>query len=849
MFDASELNPIFQPHEVVISNPELRISHIVIDSRQIVHGNTTLFFAIEGKRTDGHKYVHEAHALGVRNFVLSRNIIHNMDFAPGTLSDSNVFVVDDTIEALQGLASAHRRKFDIPCIGITGSNGKTWVKEWLFQLLLADYHIVKSPRSYNSQIGVPLSVLLTGPRHNLAIFEVGISESGEMEHLEPVVCPNIGILTHLGDAHDAGFASREEKLKEKCALFVNAEVVAYPGHDPFITQSIEKYCPNSRLISWGRNEGATLRILEIVSSDRTYVKYEYNNVEYALDIPYSDHASIENALTACLVLHHLKIPQSDIARRMFQLRPVKMRLEMHRLDSNCLLIDDSYSLDLESLQIGLETLEQHSLGRAKVLVISDIEKQHTDDYHKVAALIQAHKVDIVYGIGDQIQRIASYIGNDARFSLYASVADFISERPWELLNNSVFLLKGARRFEFEIIVRAMQSLSHTATLEIDLNAMLTNLQFFARKLSLHTEIIAMVKASAYGSGSVEVGKFLEHNNVDRLCVAYADEGVELRRAGVSAPIMVLNPDRRNLDKLIDYRLEPEVYDLDFLQNLIKAISALHKSEENPSLDPIEMSSRNPHQDQTSDTSTQLGIHIKIDTGMHRLGFDPDKIGSLIAVLVNQPAVHVVSVFTHLAAADDREEDAFTRLQIGRFVKCYDEIVKAIGYSPLRHVLNSHGILRFPEFQFDAVRVGIGLYGVGISCPHQLVKVHTMTAKVSQIRKIKAGETVGYGRSFIAKRDSVIATINAGYADGIPRHASSSGYAMYVGGAFAPVAGRICMDMCMIDVTDVQGVEQGEEVEIFGRHASIESLAEQCQTSSYEILTRISERIPRVFKFD
>jgi Alr-MurF fusion protein len=832
MFVASELAELLQPDKVLISDPDYVISHVVIDSRQIVHGSESLFIAITGNRTDGHKFVRDAWALGVRNFIL------NAEFEVGTLEDSNVFSVADTIHALQQLAIAHRSKFHIPCIGITGSNGKTWVKEWLFQLLLADYHIVKSPRSYNSQIGVPLSVLLTDSTHNLAIFEAGVSETGEMERLAQVIRPEIGILTHLGDAHDAGFENREEKLREKCALFKNAKVVAYPAHDPFIAQRIADFCSTSHLISWGRNEDATLKVLEIISSDRSFVTYVFEGNEFELDIPFRDYASIENALTCCLVLHYLKIPQEDIARRILHLQPVKMRLEMHQLAYNCLLIDDSYSLDLESLQIGLETLGQHSHGRTKALIISDIEKQHTDDYHKIAALVQAHGVDIVYGIGDQIQRIAGFIGSDSRFALYDSVEDFVSEQAWETSKNSAFLLKGARRFEFERIVRAMRSRTHSAVLEIDLNGMLENLQFFAGKLGPATQIIAMVKASAYGSGSVEVGKFLEHNNVDRLCVAYADEGVELRQAGVSAPIMVLNPDRQNLDKLIDYRLEPEVYDLEFLRFLAKAVPVSgHQADGKSS------SIRDPA------SGIRIGIHIKVDTGMHRLGFDPDEMGALIEALSKQAQLRVVSVFTHLAAADDPSEDTFTRAQIDRFVKCYDQIVTAIGYTPLRHVLNTYGILRFPEYQFDAVRLGIGLYGVGIDHSHHLTPVHIMKARVSQVRTINKGETVGYGRTFRAERDSIIASINAGYADGIPRRAGGGAYEMYVGNAHAPVVGRVCMDMCMLDVTDIPGVERGDEVEVFGHHASIETLARHCQTIPYEILTGISERIPRVFKFD
>ncbi len=831
MFIASELSSILHQRKLVIQNPDLRIGHVVIDSRQIVHGSETLFIAIKGLRTDGHKFLLEAHAMGVRNFVLNQDFVQNAKLTISSLKDSNVFIVEDTIKALQDLAIYHRTKFNIPRIGITGSNGKTWVKEWLFQLLVANYHIVKSPRSYNSQIGVPLSVLLMNPGHDLAIFEAGISEVGEMERLENVIHPDIGILTHLGDAHDAGFKSREEKLKEKCALFVNSKVVVYPADDPFITDRLAGYCPDSQLISWGRDEGATMTIKSISPSDRpsdrTFVEYEYGDIDYVLDIPFNDHASIENALTCCLVMHYLNIPQDEITRRILQLQPVKMRLEMHRLDHNCLLIDDSYTLDLESLQIGLETLGQHGLGRTKALIISDIEKQHTDDYHKVAALIEAHEIDIVYGIGDQIRRIANLIGSKARFMLFTTVEDFIGQREWEARSNCVFLLKGARRFEFEQIVRAMRNRSHNAVLEIDLNAMLINLQFFARKLKPATEIIAMVKASAYGSGSVEVGKFLQHNNVDRLCVAYTDEGVELRKAGVSAPIMVLNPDVNNLENLINYRLEPEIFDLELLRALTNI----------PGISDQKLS------------GSQIGMHIKIDTGMHRLGFDPNEMDTLVAALSAQSNVRVVSVFTHLAASDDPDEDEFTRMQIERFTNCCDKIDGALGYTPLRHALNTHGILRFPEFQFDAVRLGIGLYGVGICYPHELTPVHVLVAKVSQVRRIDKGDTVGYGRSFKAERDSVIATINAGYADGIPRHAGGGGYKVYLGGSYAPIVGRVCMDMCMIDVTDIQRVVKGDRIEVFGRHASIESLADYCQTSSYEILTRISQRIPRMFKFD
>ena len=813
MFTASELGGIIRSTRQTVVEPDCSIEFVSIDSRQIVHGRETIFIAIPGERTDGHKYIEDAWSKGVRNFILSS------DCDTSNLTESNIYQVPDSIEVLQMMAKHHRSKFNIPVIGITGSNGKTWVKEWLAQMLLPDMLVVKSPRSYNSQIGVPLSLLRMRAHHQVAIIEAGISQAGEMSQLAHMIRPDIGILTNLGDAHDAGFESREQKLKEKCLLFDGARVVIYPGDDEFIGAHIRDFCQSTNLLAWGATTGCELKILQ---EELEFVRYAYGGELFAIETPYSDEASHKNLMTCCAVLHYLGLDGDEVAWRAAILPPVNMRLEMHSLPGNCLLIDDTYSLDLASLEIGLEALNQHGLGRARAVIVSDMDVQHAFDYRSIGHQLSAHAVDIVYGIGAEISALDCTLTPGIDRQYFASAEEFIAARAWEGRLNTVYLLKGARKYGLEKVVEQMRLKTHSAVLEIDLNAMLSNLRVFVNRLDPHTQLIAMVKASAYGSGNVEVGKFLEHNNVDRLCVAYVDEGVELRRAGVTAPIMVLNPDPSELAYALEFRLEPEIYNFSILEAALRTA-------------------------QTSDQT--MGVHIKLDTGMHRLGFMPDDMARLSDMLGNQNVVTVESAFTHLAATDDPSQDTFTREQVARYEQMYEGLSASLSYRPMRHVLNSHGALRFPEYQFDAVRLGIGLYGLGSYDGDALQTVHTFRARVSQLRTIDAGETVGYGRAFTADRETIVATINAGYADGIPRLAGSCGYSVLVGGHEAPIIGRVCMDMTMLDVTDIQGVVAGTEVEIFGPNKSVEELARCCSTISYEILTGISQRVPRIFKFD
>lgn len=814
MFEASEIGTILQTDKDSLASPGAMIRHVVIDSRQINRGSDALFIAIKGLRTDGHKYISHAYAAGVRNFIVSDNTRYN------DLAESNVFVVPDTVVALQTLASAHRRKFNIPCVGITGSNGKTHVKEWLSQLLLPDYDVVRSPRSYNSQVGVPLSVLQIKEEHELGLFEAGVSMSGEMYLLEKIIKPSIGVITNIGDAHDAGFRDREHKLNEKLDLFQHSEIIIYPSDDGAIHDTVKMRYNDRKLYSWGVGNSATLKVTDVKQGRNTRFKYQYKGTVNEAEIPFGDSASLKNALTCALVLHVLDVEPERIVERLARLQPLSQRLEMHAIGGKSLLINDTYSLDLVSLKVGLETLNQHSIGREKVLILTDVAAQHTASYEEIANLIATHKVDVMFGIGTAIAEMQQWSETAGRMEFFDSIDDFILAKPWEGFNSAVFLLKGARSYGLEKIVRYIRIRSHSAVLEIDLNAMLSNLRQFVNRLDSSTEIIAMVKAAAYGTGSIEVGKFLEHNNVDKLGVAYVDEGVELRQAGVTIPVIVMNPDDESLVHLFDYRLEPDIYSLD----LFRRVAHIAK-----------------------ERNQKIKVHIKVDTGMHRLGFGEEDLPALIEEMKADELLEVDSVFTHLAAADEPDESAFTHGQVALFSRMYEQIATGIGYRPMRHVLNSHGVMHYPGYQFEGVRLGIGLYGTGVK--GELQPVHKFSGRVSQVRMIAAGDTVGYGRAFTAETEMKIATINVGYADGLPRIAGDAGFKVNISGVVAPIVGRVCMDMCMVDVSAIDSVKAGDPVEIFGSTIAIEDLAKACNTIPYEILTGISPRIPRVFRFD
>lgn len=812
MYVISGIAKMLAPISSSVSKPDQQIEHIAIDSRQIVFGATSLFFAIHGDRTDGHLYLTSAYEKGVRSFVVHTE----WHEAP---ADANVLIVDNTLEALQALAEYHRSRFSIPVVAITGSNGKTWVKEWLTQLLVSDKRIVKSPRSYNSQVGVALSLLLIRPEHELAIIEAGVSQTGEMVRLERMIRPDTCIITGIGDAHDSGFNSRAQKVDEKISLGRRAATVICPE---FLSDRVRQICYDSQIVDWGPTSASQLSV--DISRYRTSasVKYTWHETAGSFTIKEADDASVINSVICAAYLFHNGYSTEVVGERIGRLHPIAMRLEMHKLPGNALLINDAYSLDMASLKVSLEALNQQRKGRKAFVILSEMDAQHGVDGAKVVDLLKEYRVDGVFGIDIRNEALLEGFSSSA---FYGEIDEFLSAQPWVGLGNSVFLLKGARAYGLERVVQYMQMRTHTATLEIDLNAMLTNMRLLAQDLPGDTKIIAMVKASAYGSGSVEVAKFLEHNNVDMLCVAYPDEGVELRRAGITLPIIVLNPDPENLVQLVRYRLEPEIFSAYLLESVVRFV-------------------RN--------TGQQLNIHLMVDTGMHRLGFMPSELSDACILLKTvSDQLTVSSVFTHLAAADDPDEDDFTREQLSRFDHAFETVVKQLGYSPIRHVLNSYGTLRLPEFSYEAVRLGIGLYGLVEKSEKPFAIVHRFVARVSQVREIDAGESVGYGRRFVAKVRTTIATVNAGYADGLPRAAGNGAYTVVVGprNIQCPVIGSVCMDMFMIDVTKLDEVQPGDEVEIFGPHAPLPLLAETCSTIPYEILTGIGARIPRVFKFD
>ena len=804
------------PTDVRLLHPDRTILQIATDSRQIADGHASVFFAIRGKRIDGHLFVEAAWERGVRNFVIESR---DQDYPP----DSNVFVVDNSVSALQSLATAYRQLFDLRCIGITGSNGKTWVKEWLTQLLGPDHSVVRSPRSYNSQIGVPLSIFRLREHHNLAIFEAGLSQPGEMEPLARIIRPNIGILTHLGDAHAAGFDSLEEKLAEKCRLFKDVDVVICAELPDRHLQIVKESCPGKTLLTWGSGVSSTMRVEEVSRSvGGTAIQCVYENKRSAIFLPFTDQAALRNGLTCYLTLIYLGYTPEEIARRLLDLRPIQMRLEVHRLPGGCLAINDTYSLDIASLEIGLEALVQHGSGLTKAVVITDIDQQRNGAYEDIAALLNQRGIDLVFTIGEQSNVLHDLLDRQSEQVHFNEMEQAISSPIWRSFSHTAFLLKGARRFGLEKLLQQMQASGHSAQLEIDLNTVLSNIQFFKSKLRSKTRIIAMVKAAAYGSGGAEVARFLEFNNIDMLGVAYTDEGRELRDAGIKLPILVMNPDPSTFRQMIEADLEPEVYSIEHLGLLEQAASR---------------------------AGVQVNVHLKVDTGMHRLGFTQDALDHIVDTLEQSDHLVVTSIFSHLAAAAITAERDFSHEQARRLVRFHDLLSNAIGYTPMLHLLNTDGILHFPEYQFDAVRIGIGLYGVGLTGHAQYVEpVHTLKARISQVHQISDGETVGYGRLFRSNRPMVVATVNIGYADGLTRRAGDGAWSLIVHDVLCPVLGNVCMDMCMIDVSLVDQLAVGDEVIVFGQANRLEHLATICETIPYEILTNISPRIPRVFKF-
>lgn len=794
---------------------------LLTDSRRLIIPETTLFFTIQGPVQSANKHVKSLYDQGVKSFVVDKTF---QDAAQ--CPDASFIFVDDTLLALQKVATAHRNKFTLPVIGITGSNGKTIVKEWLDFLLNDSFQVVKSPKSYNSQVGVPLSIWQITATHTLGVFEAGISEMNEMERLNAVIRPDICVVTSIGESHALGFSSLAVKIDEKLKLCKDASLLIYGANDNLLHQRVDAFKaihPNLKTINWGNDPSFDVYVEDVqVMDNSTAIKIVSNNISHSYTIPFVDRASISNAVTCICVLKHLQIPVEFIKERLHHLPTVEMRLEMMQGINNCSVINDSYVNDLTSLGVALDNLEKQNQHTKRTVILSDmfqLRKDKETTYRYVAALINKRNITKLIGVGPDISAHKELFKvPDAQF--YNSTNDLIIDLPNLSFQNEIILVKGARTFEFEKIVALLEFQTHDAVFEINLNALKHNLRFFQQKLQ-RTKLMAMVKAFSYGTGSFEIANILQHAKVDYLAVAYPDEGVELRSAGVTLPIMVMNTEEAGFKNIVKYSLEPEIYSLRLAKIFISYLE--------------------------SRSIQAYPVHLKLDTGMHRLGFEKQDLNQLFAVLKNTASIKIQSVFTHLAGSDDETFDAFTNEQSSLFVEMCNDIESAIGYSFIRHISNSAAITRHSDLNFDMARLGIGLYGLDPdpNISKKLMQVGTLRTTISQIRNVKTGDTVGYNRQGKVEKDSVIATIRIGYADGYPRSLGNGKGSVWVNGELAPVIGNVCMDMTMIDVTGINAKE-GDSVILFGPQLSVATVAKNANTIAYEILTGISQRIKRVY---
>ena len=793
---------------------DMPVVHLLTDSRKLSQPAGSLFFAIRGRYNDGHQYLEQLYRLGVRQFVV--------EVAEGLAQlypEANILQVKSSLEALQAVAGWHRSQFHIPVLGITGSNGKTIVKEWLAQLLSPEELVVKSPRSYNSQIGVPLSVWQLDANHTFGIFEAGISQPSEMEKLQHVIQPTLGLFTNIGSAHDEGFTSRQQKVEEKLRLFAKVELLFYCQDHELVHKTVQ--ARGIKSFTWSRKQPADVTVdSSTVSGHKTIVRYTFKGEQHSLAIPFTDEASVENTLHCVAVLLYRGVELADIQDRLDRLQPVAMRLEMKEAINGCYLIDDTYNNDLAGLSIALDLLASQPRRGRRTLIISDLLESGMAEeklYAEVAALAKAHQVERLIGIGPTIQRYAAMFGSDSTF--FSGTSVFLQQFNPEQFRNELVLVKGARVFEFEKIVHAFQQKVHGTVLEVNLDALVHNLNYYRSRLAPDTKLMVMVKAFAYGSGSFEVANLLQFHRADYLAVAYVDEGVSLREHGITLPIMVMNPSPDSFGKLRQYNLEPEIYSLELLEAYLATAQpdAVHK------------------------------VHLKLDTGMHRLGFTEEDFEALFELLGHHPRLRVVSAFSHLAGADEALHNDFSQMQIANFQKLAAEVESRLGYPVLKHILNSAGIVRFPDHQLDMVRLGIGLYGVEATGEEQeaLQPVSTLKTTISQIKHIRKGETVGYSRKGIADTDKTIATIAIGYADGYDRRFSNGTGEVIIQDRRAPIIGNVCMDMCMVDITGIPA-KAGDEVVVFGPQLTLVELAQRIGTIPYELLTNVSTRVKRIF---
>ncbi|MEA1874408.1 MAG: bifunctional UDP-N-acetylmuramoyl-tripeptide:D-alanyl-D-alanine ligase/alanine racemase [Bacteroidota bacterium] len=798
-------------HAKLLGDVDLYVEHLLTDSRSITQSRNTMFFALSGYHHDGHEFVESLYQAGVRVFVVKKKpiIIH---------PDAAYLLANDVLKALQAVAKDYRCQFDLPVVAITGSNGKTIVKEWINQIASPYHYIVRSPKSYNSQIGVPLSVVLLNKQADFAIFEAGISQKGEMKALQDIINPDIGVFTGLGAAHQENFDSSEEKLREKLLLFKSCKTIIAPADTPNFKTTLNDLFPekSDALITWSFDNEADYQCTQQGFDSETKIRLESRNELVEFSIPFTDRASIHNAISTYIIARSMDMKKEQIIPRMSLLEPVAMRLEVLEGINNCKIINDTYNSDVNALQIALDFASKQA-GKL-IVILSDIVQSGRPEKEfcqEVSDMLIHDDIQLI-GIGEHISANRLFFDSGARF--FQSTAEFLDSRLYLDFKDAVVLLKGARKFKFEEITRVLEKKLHQTVLEVDLNAMRKNLGYFRSLLPETTRIMVMVKAFSYGSGYVEVAKLLQEQSVDYLGVAFADEGVELRKAGISLPIIVMNPENSAFDLMLNYNLQFEIYSLSQLRALL-----------------TRMKNR---------AAESIQIHIKLDTGMHRLGFQTNEIQELLSLL-DDKVIHVSSVFSHLAASDSPEEDEFTALQLQRFHDMYEEISLVCETPPIRHIANTHGIIRHPETHLDMVRLGIGLYGYSSQDNNFLKTVIRLKTRVLDVKALKSGGTVGYNRSGKLLRDSEIAILPIGYADGIRRRLGNGNWEVFIAGKMYPIIGDICMDMCMVDVTGAK-VNPGDEVVLFGDKPSAKTMADKLETIVYEVFTGIPPRVKRIY---
>lgn len=793
------------------------VSVLLTDSRMVTLPNETLFFAIRGANNNGHDYITSLYQKGVRLFVVDKRFV-----VSDHLREASFLVVDNVVDALQEVALMRRELFNGKVIGITGSNGKTIVKEWLYHLLWPQLRLVRSPKSYNSQVGVPLSLWQLESNYDAAIIEAGISKPNEMANLQRMIKPQIGIFTNIGQAHQQNFTSLEEKLDEKLKLFSNSEVLICNGDSVWLDK-IEAKLLKSKLFAWGEKESNNIRVVsKDVNGNKTQIAFTFRQQLYTLIIPFVDEASIENVMHAVACTAWLDVDLYQVCERCSSLVPVEMRLEVKEGRNGTVVINDYYNSDFYSLTIALNFVARQAgkYGGNPVVILSDIYQSGMQPevlYAEIAKLMIERNIEQFIGVGKEVSRFKHLFANNSLF--FYSTEELLNSLSVEQFADRVILLKGARIFKFENLSRRFAAQRHLTSLEIKLSAFVSNLNHFRSILPKGTKIVGMVKAFGYGSGSPDIARLLTVHGCDYLGVAVADEGVELREAGIKTPIMVMTPEKGSFDVLVNYRLEPEIYAFDELKDLCRYL-------------------------QRSNV-TEYPVHIKIDTGMHRLGFEPARLPKLIEFLKNAPEIEVKSVFSHLAGADEEIFDPFTLQQIDTFKTCCAQIETELGKTVIKHILNSAGSERFPQYAFDMVRLGIGLYGVSATDKKRLTQIATLKSSIVQIKDIPFGETVGYGRRGVLERTSRVATLPIGYGDGLNRKLGNGCGHVIVNGQKAPYVGNICMDLCMVDITGLD-VHEGDEVTIFGEGLPIWEVASWLDTIPYEVITAISRRVKRVY---